>query len=138
MSVQRESTRGQSEAQQRLKVTPVPPQTLCLSSLPHFSLSGIPSPSLIGELNPGRPVDTSGERKVSNVGDPNMAPMEAREVPKPLTVPLSFPGSPSIPSLRTDPVQQVPALSWKRPSRYHLRFTEKTGAQRKKVGSPWP
>lgn len=71
-----------------------------------------------------------------------MAPMEDREAPKPLTVLMSFPGSPSSCSLRrrpwTDPVQQVPALSWTRPSRYNLSFTEKKGKQRKKVGSPWP
>lgn len=77
---------------------------------------------------------------------PNMALMEDKKVPEPLTVPMSSPSLPLplITSLRrrqwTDPPssQQVSALTWKRPLRCNPEFyREKGQAQRKKVASPW-
>lgn len=107
------------KAWQRLKVTPVPLQTLGFPSVSHFF------PNLIYVLNPSHSVKhwlgAGGVQYGRGNAVPNMVSMEGRKVTEPLTVPTSFLAPPLIPSLRrqwTDPpsFQQLPAPSWKRPS----------------------
>lgn len=114
-------TSDQCKAWQRLKVTPVPLQTLGFPSVSHFFLN------LTDVLNPSHPVRHWWGQEASNMhrrgnAAPNMAPMEDREEPEPLTVSTSFLTPPLIPSSRrrqwTDPpsFQQLPEPSWKRTS----------------------
>lgn len=108
----------QCKAWQRLKVTPVPLQTLgfpCVTLLPKSHLCA-QSKSLCQTL-----VGEGGVQYGRRNAVPNMVSMEGRKVPEPLTVPTSFLAPPLIPSLRrqwTHPpsFQQLPAPSWRRPS----------------------